>query len=102
MTFRVATARQPNRTLLYLYRATGCFTVVEAGMATKVTVTLEDDLDGGSADETVRFGVGGAEYEIDLNEKNVKAFCKQLRRLSRMPAGLAGGSAAVLSTWSRR
>lgn len=61
-------------------------------MATKVTVTLEDDLDGGSADETVRFGVGGAEYEIDLNEKNVKAFCNQLRRLSRMPAGLAGAA----------
>jgi hypothetical protein len=76
--FRVLTARQPKLTLLYLYRATGCFTVVEAGMATKVTVTLEDDLDGGSADETVRFGVGGAEYEIDLNKKNVRAFSKQL------------------------
>ncbi len=47
-------------------------------MATKVTVTLEDDLDGGPADETVRFGVGGAEYEIDLNKKNARAFRTQL------------------------
>jgi Lsr2 len=39
-------------------------------MAQRVTVALDDDLDGGPADETVRFGVGAAEYEIDLNEKN--------------------------------
>lgn len=43
-------------------------------MATRIAVTLEDDLDGGRADETVRFGVGGAEYEIDLSKKNAKAF----------------------------
>jgi hypothetical protein len=47
-------------------------------MAQKVTVALEDDLDGGPADETVRFGLGGAEYEIDLSKKNAKAFRKQL------------------------
>ena len=47
-------------------------------MATKVTVELEDDLDGGPADETVRFGIGGSEYEIDLNKKNARAFRKQL------------------------
>jgi hypothetical protein len=29
-----------------------------ATMATKITVVLEDDLDGGPADETVRFGLG--------------------------------------------
>jgi len=47
-------------------------------MATKVTVALEDDLDGGPADETVRFAVGGTAYEIDLNNKNARAFRKQL------------------------
>jgi hypothetical protein len=47
-------------------------------MATKITVALEDDLDGGPADQTVRFGVGGTDYEIDLNKKNVRAFRKQL------------------------
>ena len=47
-------------------------------MAQKVTVALEDDLDGGPAEETVRFGLGGAEYEIDLSKKNARAFRKQL------------------------
>jgi nucleoid-associated protein Lsr2 len=36
-------------------------------MATKVTIALEDDLDGGPADETVRFAFDGTGYEIDLN-----------------------------------
>ncbi len=47
-------------------------------MTQKVTVVLEDDLDGGPADETVRFGFAGAEYEIDLNKKNASAFRKLL------------------------
>lgn len=47
-------------------------------MAQKVTIALEDDLDGGPAEETVRFGVGGAEYEIDLSKKNARTFRKQL------------------------
>jgi hypothetical protein len=47
-------------------------------MATRVTVALEDDLDGGPADETVRFGLGGAEYEIDLSKKNASKFRRQL------------------------
>jgi len=47
-------------------------------MATKITVALEDDLDGGPAEETLRFGVDGSEYEIDLNKKNARAFRRQL------------------------
>ena len=47
-------------------------------MATKITVVLEDDLDGGPADETVRFAIGGTAYEIDLNAKNAAAFRRQL------------------------
>jgi hypothetical protein len=47
-------------------------------MATKISVALEDDLDGGPADETVRFGLGNAEYEIDLNKKNARAFRRQI------------------------
>jgi nucleoid-associated protein Lsr2 len=47
-------------------------------MASKVIVTLEDDLDGGPAQETVRFEVGGTEYEIDLSKKNARTFRKQL------------------------
>jgi len=39
-------------------------------MAQKITVALEDDLDGGPADEAVRFGLDGTEYEIDLSTKH--------------------------------
>jgi Lsr2 len=39
-------------------------------MAQKVHITLEDDLDGGDATETVSFGLDGRSYEIDLNDKN--------------------------------
>jgi Lsr2 len=47
-------------------------------VATKITAALEDDLDGGPADETVRFTVDGTQYEIDLNNKNANAFRKRL------------------------
>jgi hypothetical protein len=70
-------------------------------MATKVTVALEDDLEGGPAVETVRFAVGGAAYEIDLNRKNAAVFRGQLapfvehaRGAGRGPRRRAGRSAA--------
>jgi Lsr2 len=43
-------------------------------MAQRVTIQLEDDLEGGPADETVAFGLGGSAYEIDLSTKNATAF----------------------------
>src|SRR5437763_16290794 len=39
-------------------------------MAQKTIVQLIDDLDQGAADETVRFGLDGTNYEIDLSAKN--------------------------------
>ncbi len=39
-------------------------------MAQRVQIILEDDFDGGKADETVSFALDGAEYEIDLSGKN--------------------------------
>lgn len=47
-------------------------------MAQKITVALEDDPDGSPADETVRFAIGGAGYEIDLSAKNAAAFRQKL------------------------
>jgi hypothetical protein len=94
-------------------RAQAAGTVVEAGMARKITVTLEDDLDGGPAVETVRFAVGGAEYEIDLNRKNAAAFRRKLapfvehpRRDGQGPRRRAGRSAvgrergAAIRAWA--
>lgn len=39
-------------------------------MAQKVMVSLVDDLDGGTAEETVGFGLDGRSYEIDLSSAN--------------------------------
>ena len=70
-------------------------------MAQKVTVALEDDLDGGPADETVRFAIGGAQYEIDLSTSNAAAFRRQLapfidhaRKMGRGPRRRTGRPAS--------
>jgi hypothetical protein len=39
-------------------------------MAREVQIKLVDDLDGGSAAETVAFGLDGSAYEIDLSKRN--------------------------------
>ncbi|GIG27736.1 histone-like nucleoid-structuring protein Lsr2 [Cellulomonas marina] len=39
-------------------------------MAQKVQVLLVDDIDGGTADETVTFALDGVSYEIDLTTDN--------------------------------
>ena len=42
-------------------------------MAQRVQTLLIDDLDGGEAEGTVRFGLDGAEYEIDLSAEHAGA-----------------------------
>lgn len=42
-------------------------------MAQKVQTLLIDDLDGGEAEGTVRFGLDGAEFEIDLSAGHAEA-----------------------------
>jgi len=49
-------------------------------MAQQVIVTLVDDLDGGTADETLQFSYRGTDYEIDLSKKNVVAFDKAIEK----------------------
>jgi hypothetical protein len=44
-----------------------------ATVAQKIQTIFIDDLDGGDADGTVRFGLDGAEYEIDLNAGHAQA-----------------------------
>jgi nucleoid-associated protein Lsr2 len=70
-------------------------------MAQKITVALEDDLDGGPADRTVRFGLDGADYEIDLSTRNANAFRRKVapfidhaRKAGREPRRRPGRSAA--------
>jgi hypothetical protein len=49
-------------------------------MAQRVQVILEDDLDGSAADETVLFGLDGAEYEVDLSTDNAEELRNALAR----------------------
>jgi len=39
-------------------------------MAQRVQVILTDDLDGGEANQTVKFSLDGVQYEIDLSDLN--------------------------------
>jgi Lsr2 len=44
----------------------------------RVEVRLEDDLTGGPADETVKFGLEGLDYEVDLSSRHAAEFRRQL------------------------
>jgi nucleoid-associated protein Lsr2 len=49
-------------------------------VAQKVQTLFIDDIDGSEAEGTVRFGLDGTEYEIDLNAKHAEALRKALAR----------------------
>ena len=70
-------------------------------MAQTVKIILEDDLDGGPADETVRFGLAGAQYEIDLSSANADKLRAAIRpyvgKARRAQAKQAGRPAAKSS-----
>ena len=82
-------------------------------MAQKITVALEDDLDGGPADETVRFAIAGAQYEIDLSAANARRLRDALapyvghgrkaagRSRRRSPGGASGGRSAEIRAWAK-
>lgn len=49
-------------------------------MATRIETTLIDDLDGTTADETVKFSLDGTDYEIDLTEGHASELREQIGR----------------------
>jgi hypothetical protein len=49
-------------------------------VAQKIQTLFIDDLDGGAAEGTVRFGLDGAEYEIDLNAGHAQELRDALAR----------------------
>jgi Lsr2 len=51
-----------------------------AAMAQKVQTIFIDDLDGTQADGTVRFGLDGTDYEIDLNSEHAQQLRDALAR----------------------
>ena len=42
-------------------------------MAQKVQTLFVDDIDGSAAEGTIRFGLDGTDYEIDLNTEHAQA-----------------------------
>jgi hypothetical protein len=53
---------------------------VETAMSQSTKTVLIDDLDGSEAAATVRFGLDGAHYEIDLNAVHAKELREALAR----------------------
>ena len=61
-------------------------------MAQKIQTLFIDDLDGSEAEGTVRFGLDGAEYEIDLNAEHAQALRDALARYVQAARRAGGGS----------
>ncbi len=81
-------------------------------MAKRVQVVLEDDIDGGPAEETVSFGLDGVSYEIDLSAANAARLRESLaswvgaatRTGGRKSARRAGGrrnNVSAVREWAR-
>jgi hypothetical protein len=70
-------------------------------VAQKIQTLLIDDLDGSEAEGTVRFGLDGTEYEIDLNAGHAQALREALARYVRA-ARRAGGGARRPARGGRR
>lgn len=92
-------------------------------MAQKVTVSLVDDIDGGTAEETVEFGLDGSTYHIDLSKPNAGKLRESLsdyvsnarkasaRRKASLPVRRSSGSGrasvdreqnAAIREWARK
>ena len=72
----------------------------------RTVIELSDDLDGGKAEETVKFGLDGKSFEVDLNRRNAAKLRKALEpymsagrrvggRARRASAASANDTAAV-------
>jgi hypothetical protein len=71
-------------------------------MAQKVQTLLIDDLDGSEADSTVRFGLDGTDYEIDLSAKHANALRKALAPYLGAARRIPGSAARRLGRTGRR
>ena len=56
-------------------------------MAQKIQTIFIDDLDGSEAGDTVRFGLDGTDYEIDLNAKHAQELARYVNAARRAGGG---------------
>ncbi len=61
-------------------------------MAQKIQTVFIDDLDGSEAEGTIRFGLDGTEYEIDLNAEHTQALRDALTRYVHAARRAGGGA----------
>jgi Lsr2 len=87
----------------------------EKFMAQRIQTLFIDDIDGGAADGTVRFGLDGADYEIDLSGEHSDELRKALgkyiehsrkvggtaRRAARGGRGANAIDAAKVREWAK-
>jgi hypothetical protein len=62
-------------------------------MAQKIQTLFIDDIDGSEAEGTVRFGLDGTEYEIDLSAEHAQALRDALAPYVSAARRAAGGAA---------
>ena len=70
-------------------------------MAQRTQILYVDDIDGSDAEGTVRFGLDGTEYEIDLNAENAQALRDAVARYVKA-ARRVGGAARRPTRSGRR
>ena len=83
-------------------------------VAQRTQILYVDDIDGSAAEGTVRFGLGGVDYEIDLNKKHADQLARALgpyvdaaRRVSSSRRAVQGSRPArhdqsEVRAWARR
>ncbi|MGH3403953.1 MAG: histone-like nucleoid-structuring protein Lsr2 [Streptosporangiaceae bacterium] len=69
-------------------------------MAQRTQIVMTDDIDGSEAETTIKFEVGGTEYEIDLNSRNADRFQKAIAKY--IEAGRKAGGTTRRSARSAR
>jgi hypothetical protein len=95
VTISVGLGQRTGRTLMKLRLSTLVRQIRKRNgvhVAQKIQTLFIDDLDGSEAEGTVRFGLDGTEYEIDLNAEHAEALRKALARY--VSAARRGGGGA--------
>lgn len=59
-------------------------------MARTTVVTVTDDLDGTQSAGTIRFGIDGSQYEIDLSQENEQTLRKTLEPYIKASRAISG------------
>jgi hypothetical protein len=67
-------------------------------VAKRTVHMLLDDIDGGEADETIRFALDGTQYEIDLSKKNAAKLRDGLARYIDAGTRIGRGGTATRAT----